>query len=139
MYGKNINDVERTNVLTEENVVLKITPFVQSSVNIPKEKHLEKEIHKNSVEELNSDNSNTLEKKDINEIKLEYPDDGGDTLALKKPTEVYLAIYIAAKRKAKEAKRAAIQAYLEVKRIKNKYMLDEIESSEDEFEMDTYE
>ena len=40
---------------------------------------------------------------------------------IKKPDEVYLAIYQEAKRKAKEAKRNAIQAYLEVKRIKKKY------------------
>ena len=97
---ENINDVEKTNVLTEENVVLKITPFVQSSVNIPKEKHLEKEIHKNSVEEINSDNSNTLEKKDINEIKLEYPDDG-DTLALKKPNRGILGYLYSGKTESK--------------------------------------
>jgi len=98
-----------------------------------KEEHLEKKIKDTKQEDI-CNNSNTLEKKKINEVELEYPV-SEDVLALKKPDEVYLAIYQTAKRKAKEAKRAAIQAYLEVKRIKNKYMLDEIESSDDEFEM----
>jgi len=98
-----------------------------------KREHLEKNIKDTKQEDIYN-NSNTLEKKLINEVELEYPV-SEDVLALKKPDEVYLAIYQAAKRKAKEAKRAAIQAYLEVKRIKNKYMLDEIESSDDEFEM----
>ena len=69
---------------------------------------------------------------------MKFPDEDDDIIALKKPDEVYMAIYKEAKRKAKEAKRAAIQAYLEAKRIKNKYMLDEIESSDDEFELGTY-
>ena len=53
---------------------------------------------------------------------MEYPV-SEDILALKKPDEVYLGYLSGGKTKAKEAKRAAIQAYLEVKRIKNKYML----------------
>ena len=56
-------------------------------------------------------------------------------LLSKKPQEVYIAIYKVARRKAKEAKRAAISAYLEMKRIKNKYLLEEMDSSDDEFKM----
>ncbi len=67
-----------------------------------------------------------------------YPGDT-QTLHLKKPDEVYLSIYAEAKRRAKEAKKTAVQAYLEVKRIKDKYMLNEIESSDDEFEIEAYE
>ena len=125
----------------KENIVLEIKPFVKSDDDInkgDKAEYLEKSVYDDSRGDKNVSNSNTLEKKAINEVKLEYPDTG-DIIALKKPDEVYLAIYKEAKRKATEAKRAAIQAYLEVKRIKNKYMLDEVESSDDEYEMPTYE
>ena len=69
----------------------------------------------------------------LDEINLVPPEDG-DTIRLKKPNEVYLEIYKAARRKAKEAKVKAIQAYLEAKRIKTHYLLEEIESSDDDDE-----
>ena len=46
--------------------------------------------------------------------------------------------YKEAKKKAKEAKKAAVQAYLEAKRIKSLYLLDEIESSDEEFDISEY-
>ena len=58
-----------------------------------------------------------------------------ETVQLKKPDEVYLEIYKEVKRRAKEAKKRAIEAYLEAKRIKSLYLLDEIESSDDESEL----
>tara|TARA_Y100001970_G_scaffold83661_1_gene105736 strand:- start:494 stop:1774 length:1281 start_codon:yes stop_codon:yes gene_type:complete len=67
----------------------------------------------------------------LDEINLVPPEDG-DTIQLKKPNEVYLEIYKAARRKAKEAKMKAVQAYLEAKRIKTHYLLEEIESSDDD-------
>ena len=121
------------------NIALEVTPLRGTpKLDISHQEHLEKKTEKTTVEENPFDNSNTLEKQDINEVNLKFPDKDDDIIALKKPDEVYMAIYKEAKRKAKEAKRAAIQAYLEAKRIKNKYMLDEIESSDDEFELGTY-
>ena len=87
---------------------------------------------------LNNNDSNTLEKPVINglsEVELNYPKETENVINLRHPEEVYIGIYREAKRRAKEAKRAAIEAVLELKRIKNKYMLDEIESSDDEFEL----
>ena len=59
-------------------------------------------------------------------------------MTLKNPNEVYMEIYKEAKRKAKEAKKIAVQAYLEAKRIKSLYLLDEIESSEDDIEFEEF-
>jgi hypothetical protein len=57
-----------------------------------------------------------------------------DTLQLKERNDVYYELYKEAKRKAKIAREFAISAYLEAKEIKNKYMLDELEDSdEDEY------
>ena len=55
-----------------------------------------------------------------------------ETMTLKEPSEVYKEIYVEAKRKAKEAKKHAIKTQLEAQSIKQTYMLDDVESSEDE-------
>jgi len=57
--------------------------------------------------------------------------DETEPMKLKKPTEVYYEIYRKARKKAREAKKKAISAYLEAKRIKNTYLLDEIVSSDE--------
>jgi hypothetical protein len=55
-----------------------------------------------------------------------------ETIQLKKPNQVYYEIYREAKNKAKIAKQAAIMAYLEAKNIKKTYLLEDIDSSDDE-------
>jgi rRNA-processing protein FCF1 len=57
-----------------------------------------------------------------------------ETLQLKKPNQVYYEIYQNAREKAKDAKKNAIAAYLEMKNIKKTYMLDDIDESDSEFE-----
>jgi hypothetical protein len=57
-----------------------------------------------------------------------------ETITLKKPNQVYHEIYQKAREKAKEAKKTAILAYLEMKNIKKTYMLDDIDDSDSEFE-----
>jgi len=69
------------------------------------------------IEELLPENTNTLE---IPIIKL------------KKPNEVYYDLFNKAKIKAKEAKKLAIQSYLEAKKIKETYLLEDVDLSEDE-------
>ena len=70
-------------------------------------------------------NSSTLQ-----EVQLHV--NNNDNISLKNPNDIYYEIYKAAKEKAKHMKLSAIEAYLEAKSIKTKYMLDEINSSEDE-------
>ncbi len=53
-------------------------------------------------------------------------------LKLKKPDEVYYELYKTAKEKAKQARKEAIALFLEAKSIKAKYMLDEIDESDDD-------
>ena len=74
----------------------------------------------------------------MNEIEILTPSETTDSVTLKKPNEVYMEIYKEARRKAKEAKKNAIQSYLEAKRIKSLYLLDEIESSDDDLEFGEY-
>ena len=57
-----------------------------------------------------------------------------ETMTLKKPNQVYYEIYKIARKKAKEARKTAIEAYLEAKNIKKIYMLDDIDESSEEDE-----
>lgn len=76
-----------------------------------------------------------IEEFDLNIETME----NSDTVHLKEKTEVYYQMYREAKQKAKLAKSLALSSYMEARRIKNLYMLDEIESSDDEFDLDNLE
>ena len=80
---------------------------------------------------LSNDNPQDLEEYsiDINELDIVKND---NPIVLKKPNEVYYEIYRQARQKARNAKKAAIIAYLEAKNIKNTYMLENVDDSSDE-------
>lgn len=71
----------------------------------------------------------SLEDLAIEELQIS---DGRDSIQLNKPKDVYYKMWREARKKAKEAKQKAIQAYLEAKKIKNTYLLDGLENSEDD-------
>lgn len=76
--------------------------------------------------------TNSLVKSDgLSEVELSVENDA-NPLTLKKPNEVYMEIYKEVRRKAIAARKKAVEAYLEVKRIKSLYMLNEIEDSDDD-------
>jgi len=54
-----------------------------------------------------------------------------ESVQLKKRNEVYYELYREARRKAKVARDLALSAYLEAKRIKNTYMLDNLKDSDE--------
>ena len=96
-----------------------------------KEEEAMKKKEEEVAKKLNEEQSISLEKtNDLEEIELNVQEE--ETIKLKNPTEVYLDIYKAARNKAKNAKNEAIKAYLEVKRIKELYMLDVVDSSSDD-------
>ena len=57
-----------------------------------------------------------------------------DTIQLKKPNQVYFELYKEARNKAKQAKKNAILAYLEVKNIKKTYLIEKIDDSDSDFD-----
>jgi hypothetical protein len=79
-------------------------------------------------------------KEEINEITeldlnmKEFAQNNLETFILKKPNQVYFELYKEAKNKAKEAKKAAIIAYLEAKNIRKTYMLDNLNDSDSDFD-----
>jgi len=104
----------RKNNLSENNISIPKSTEVNDVKNID---YLEESLEKNGI---------------ISEIELLPPSKTSDSVKLKNPNEVYLEIYKDARTKAKEAKKVAVQAYLDAKRIKSLYLLNEIESSDDD-------
>jgi hypothetical protein len=91
------------------------------------------DIQENS-EVLGNNLDKTLEgMEDLLEVEL-FPPQEDEGIQLKKRNEVYFEMYSEAKRKAKMAREYALSAYLEAKRIKNEYMLDDSESEDDDLE-----
>ena len=88
----------------------------------------------NKIKQLKTGDE-TLEEIDLNLNNLE-----DYNLKLKNPNEVYFEIWKTSRNKAKKIKRQALQAYLESKKIKTNYMVDDIDNSDDEFDefMDKY-
>jgi hypothetical protein len=54
-----------------------------------------------------------------------------EKIHIKQRNDIYYQMYREAKRKAKLARDLALSSYLEAKRIKNTYMLDNIKDSDD--------
>jgi len=101
-------------------------------------------INKISENDINLEEANIV--LDVEELVTEDPsilkevnlsctlDNTLETLQLKKPNQVYYEIYQKAREKAKDLKKNAILAYIEMKNIKKTYMLDDIDESDGEFE-----
>jgi hypothetical protein len=104
---------------------------------IEKDKPLEKVEKDKPLEKVEKDiileSDKTLEKvEELKEIDLHVMNNINDEISLKSQDDIYHEIYKSAKNKAKHMKQAAIEAYLEAKNIRTKYMLEELVSSDDE-------
>ena len=104
------------------------------------ENNLETSIKENTIIDTLANNNNNLydeisDKKvfdnNIKEVDLDKILEEKDKIDLKDAEMVYYEIYKAARKKAKEIKKNAIEAYLEVKKIKNQYMLNDMSGSDD--------
>ena len=75
---------------------------------------------------INLEKIESLELTELTDADLEIKND--ENMKLKKPNDIYYEIYSAAKEKARTARKLAFDAYLEVKKIKKTYMLDDSDS-----------
>ena len=134
----------------EENLKTNVEP-IDLEISFEKEENVEQNIKQsNNTLELEEAeivfDVEDLDKKEIEEKEKEDPtilkevdlsstlENDLETFTLKKPNQVYYEIYQKAREKAKDAKKNAILAYLEMKNIKKTYMLDNIDESDSEFE-----
>ena len=69
---------------------------------------------------------------ELQEFKIDLDDLTEDVnINIKKDKDIYYEMYREACRKAKIARDLALSSYLEAKRIKNQYMLDDLTESDD--------
>ena len=128
----NLDELEPIDILLESDVKSE-----QHSVkeDVKLDEPVEENITLDLVfEDLNEDiEENTNELKEINNNDLSL-ENNLETIQLKKPNQVYFELYNEARKKAKEAKRCAILAYLEAKNIKKTYMIENLDDSDSEFD-----
>jgi hypothetical protein len=110
------NDLESSSIVTEE---IQPQPFSETC-------NIEESQKQELVESVENDLA-----LDLTEVNIDSDLDNLETITLKKPNQVYYEIYKTARKKAKDAKKTAIMAFLEAKNIKKTYMLDDLDESED--------
>jgi hypothetical protein len=121
-----LDELEPIDILVESNV--------KENLSEPLENDEENITLDLDFEDLNEDiEENSDELKEVDNIGLSL-ENNLETMLLKKPNQVYFELYKEARKKAKEAKRSAILAYLEAKNIKKTYMLDNLNDSDSEFD-----
>ena len=128
-------NVEEENI-EEENVddELKETKVNMDKTVEEKENKVKQEIQE-FINEKETEKKDLEKNEELKEFVLEIPKNEG-VMNLRDPNEIYLDIYKAAKEKARQAKLAAVKAYLEAKKIKQSYLIDELDTSDDDSEFD---
>ena len=110
--------------------------IIKETINVENKKELEELTETILNEELNI--SETLPLENADELKeVDFMDVSTlESITLKKPNQVYYEIYKAAIKKARAAKKEAIIAFLEAKNIKRTYMLENLDESDSDEDMD---
>jgi hypothetical protein len=115
-----------TNEKTDVDVEAKAD--VKTYTNNPYPIEIANSVILEDVEEINLGSSPT--KSNLEEIEVQVKDTD-TSMQLKKPNEVYYEIYRCARERAKHMRKVAVEAFLEAKQIKSKYMLEDIDDSDD--------
>jgi len=121
--------LENTDIVSEEKIIDSNEESFSETVDI-------EETQKPKSIETVKDLEHVEDDLDLTEVNIASDLNALETITLKKPNQVYYEIYKAARKKAKDAKRAAIMAFLEAKNIKKTYMLDDLDDSEDSEDSD---
>lgn len=151
LQKKPSNPPPESEKIIEEQPKILPEPVLQEVIEPPSEPVVLEEstpkVEESNVENPESiviDTSLDISEKNSEELRevefdLEKIEASGETVSLKHRKDVYYEMYREARRKAKVARDLALSAYLEAKRIKNTYMLDDIEDSDDsdDSEMDS--
>lgn len=126
------NDVDNFDSINESTINDIDTKDNEEIANANSEFNLEIE---NLDEKIDNIEENNNELKEISDLELSL-ENNLETIQLKKPNQVYFELYKEARKKAKEAKKNAILAYLEAKNIKKTYMIDNLHDSDSDNDID---
>lgn len=119
----NVEKEKKENIEEENKYIEEKEDIEEENKDIEEKENIEEKEKKGDILNLGISNKNELCEIDISIPSI---DNEEDIVHLKKRNDVYYEMYSSAKRKAKIARKYALSAYLEAKRIKNTYLLDEI-------------
>jgi hypothetical protein len=126
---KTSDEVEESLENIEKELVAE-EPLINTETKVLAESELEvkeEPIKNNIITEVIHVSEDGLEEIDFDLEEL--PE--SEPLQIKKRNDVYYEMYREARRKAKSARDLALSAYLEAKRIKNTYMINDVDDSDD--------
>ena len=115
----------------EKDTTLEKETTAEKETNVEQETTAEEDNINLNIEDLDIAEETPENINELTEFNLDSSLENVETIVLKKPNQVYYEIYQKAREKAKEAKKVAITAYLEMKNIKKTYMLDDIDDIDD--------
>ena len=155
-----INNIELNDLVDVSNdelinSIAKPERDIEESIYIDDKKSLEENIKTTIVEnphvnENNHKDIGSLEDRELSledrelsledcEVNFDFTStDKKEEIKLKDPKDVYIEIYKAARKKAKETREKAAQAFLDANNIKNKYNLTDIFDSDEDEEEESY-
>ena len=120
--------------------------LIENNLEVEEETKLKTEdnsILEEQKEQNNNNEINLAEKKENRELEeFEFTLDkvsDEDPFTIKNKNNVYFEMYREAKKKARVARRLALSSYLEAKRIKNVYMLEDTTDSDEESDYENIE
>ena len=133
------NKNSKIEIITNETITMKEEKEEKEEEEKEEKEKEEKEEKDKQIiflefENLNDDieENNDDDLKEINDLDLSL--ENLEKMQLKKPNQVYFELYKQARSKAKQAKKNAILAYLEAKNIKKKYMIENLNDSDSDFD-----
>jgi len=133
--GVSFDDSLETDKKNTENKPQNLFDLEEAHIDLSSFDNTDESTPKEEIEETEDIENIEEDPSVLKEIDLSSTlDNSLETLQLKKPNQVFYEIYQKAREKAKEAKKNAILAYLEMKNIKKTYMLDDIDESDNEFD-----
>jgi hypothetical protein len=130
----NIND-DFIEAVAEEETDIKKVHLGQMPSDMSKTNITESPVE--NIEKIKIDTSKNMNDMELCEVDFNLDEmKDSETVSIKQRNDVYYKMYHEARNKAKIARDLALSAYLEAKRIKNTYMLDDIIDSSDSEEED---
>lgn len=140
-------NIDQTQNAMSQNILLKSPQDIEkihdntSTTIAEPTQNITVEIEENQhIENISTEkpSNNNLDKKgfhDIDEIEeIDFPLEelkDADIVHIKQRNDIYYSMYKEARKKAKFARDFAVSSYLEAKNIKNKYMLDDVDESDE--------
>jgi hypothetical protein len=132
--NENVSSLEE--IVCETEVVHDPNNSIPIESNIVDAPHLEA-LEEPPIESSEVFSNNIPESFEPVEVEFNLDDlNTDDTIQLQNRNDVYYKMYREAKKKAKMAKDLALSSYLEAKRIKNTYMLEDISDSDLDSDLD---